>query len=147
VTEDPASKVPQDDRTLIRSEERLAVSTRPVPIGTVRLERYQVTETRTITVDVLVDRIRMVTTMVGSPPTTTDDPPADPAASEVDGEGSDWVVLCEEQVTVTKTVVPVERVRLAKVAVTTEQTVTEAVRAERIEFTDPTQQPTPSQQQ
>jgi stress response protein YsnF len=131
--------------SLTVSEERLQVTTRKVPVATVRLERYQVTETRTITVDVVRDRVRMVTTVEGADPEVSDDPAADEdrtgdgtadAATTADGSG--WLVLSEEQVVVTKTVVPVERVRLRTTTIVTEQVVTEPVRAERVELLEST---------
>lgn len=142
----------EDDRTLIRSEERLTASTRSVPVRTVRLERYQVTETRTVTVDVVRDRVRMITTIDGGEPQVTDDPVGEQgwdgvdatdagtlrAGSMVDGtDGSGWLVLTEERVVVTKETVPVERIRLATAVSTVEQVVTDSVRAERVELIDP----------
>lgn len=123
-------------RSLILSEERLAVTTRQVPVATVRLERYQVTETRTFTVDVLVDRVRLVNDIPGVDPYVTDDPAADPP---VPGPGrpsstvAQWLVLSEERVVITKQMVPVERVGLAVTTLTTAQDVTDMVRVERVE--------------
>lgn len=138
----PRPKAQVDDpadsqRTLTLSEEHLAVTTRQMPVAKVRLERYQVTETRTITVDVVVDRVRLVNIADGVDPYITDDPAADPVASDPaqqDPDATQWLVLSEEQVVITKKLVPVERIGLAVDTITVEQAVTETVRAERVEL-------------
>lgn len=124
---------------LIRSEERLQVSTVPVRARRVRLEKYVVTETRTITVQVSREMVRLVDMDLD------DDPTGAPTPTTTDGTADDvgrWLALHEERVAITTEVVPVERVRLAVYSVTEQQDVTDSVRREHVHL-DPLL-PTPS---
>ncbi|GAA2017859.1 YsnF/AvaK domain-containing protein [Nakamurella flavida] len=126
----PVDGPAREQSVLIRSEERLAVTTRRVVAGIARLEKIRVTETRTFTVDVVREEVRLVIDR-------------DTAGSDVDDRGAarpagpegPWLVLSEEQVVVTKNLVPVERVRLDVTPVTEMRDVTAAVRSERVEVT------------
>jgi uncharacterized protein (TIGR02271 family) len=120
------------DGYVIRSEERLQVSTVPVRARRVRLEKYVVTETRTITVQVSHEEIRLVEIDLDDDRTDDSD-----VLSESDVTGR-WLILSEERVAITTEVVPVERVRLAVYSVTEQQDVTDSVRREQIKF-DPLQ--------
>lgn len=123
-----ASIAPRD--FLIRSEERLSVTTERVPSGWVRLEKYLVTEMQTITVELTHEEVRVV-----RGPATGD---TDFAARQVDAFGGQknqarWMPLSREEAVVTTRVVPVERVRLEVYAVTEERWITEQVRKEQID--------------
>lgn len=121
--------------SLVRSEERLRVGTEWVSAGSARLEKYTVTETRTITVQVIRERVRLITTGADEQSTAVDDPGADGAApAGAATASSGWLVLTEEQVVVSKQPVPVERVRLDTFLTIEQQDVTAQVRSERIEL-------------
>ena len=128
-----------DVRSLIRSEERLQVGTERSTVGSVRLEKYLVTETRTVTVELAVERVRLVRTGPDGRETVEENPvptaPSTAGAEAALGESSRWLVLHEERVTVTTEHVPVERVRLDTYLLTDQRRLTEPVRAERIEMT------------
>lgn len=130
------------DGSLIRSEEHLRVSTVPARARRVRLEKYVVTETRTITVQVSREQVRLVDIDL-------DDDLTDESGTTSNNDDSGrWLTLSEERVAITTEVVPVERVRLAVYGVTEQRDVTDTVRREQIEL-DPlipahhTQIPTP----
>lgn len=119
------------DRTgLTRSEERLRVGTETVPIERVRLERVVVTEERTVTVEVSREEIRL-----SREPITGSEGALGARAGD---RAPIVVVLHEEQVVVTKTVVPVERVTLHVDVVTDERQISESLRREQIEYLPPT---------
>ncbi len=121
------------------SQEQLRVGVQLAPLGVARLERYWVTETRTLTVEVACERVRLVFEQLDGQGSTVDDPPATAAAGdETAGTLSPWMVLTEEQPVVTKTLVPVERIRLGTYWVTEQKQITESVQVERVELdTDP----------
>jgi len=110
--------------SVVRSEERLHLSTRRIPVRRARLEKFQVTEMRTITVPVVREDVRVVYDEIenGSP----DQIPSEPRA-----EFRPWVLM-EERIVITKEMVPVETVRLAVETVTEQREITEAVRKEQI---------------
>lgn len=114
------------NRELTLSREQLAVSTMRVPARRVRLEKYVVTETRTITVQVSHDEVRLV----DLDPTT-----ADRMNAEITPTGQDngrWLTLSEERIVVTTEVVPIERVRLQVTPVTEQRQITETVQVEQV---------------
>ena len=111
---------------LVRSEEQLHVRTDQVLAGYARLEKFTVTETKTITVEVTHEEVRLVQRAAD---TTDHEGPVSPA----DGDSARWMVLSREEVVVTKRVVPVERVRLEVYPVVEQQQVTEQVRKEQID--------------
>lgn len=128
------SKTPtagQEPGYLVRSEERLAVGIERVAVRRARLEKYIVTETRTITVEVAREAVRLVYDDLDGDfnEDLNTDPSADPATAT-----PGWLLLSEERVIVTKEMVPVERVRLAVSVVTDQQDVSAAVRTEHLEL-------------
>jgi stress response protein YsnF len=116
---------------LIRSEERLTAGVRRVPYSRVRLEKFVVTETRTVTVEVRREEVRLVH-LDPAPDAGTDVADGSPAAGAADGPVDRWLTLSEERVAITTEVVPVERVRLQVDTVTVEREVTEPVRREEV---------------
>ncbi len=115
------------DDAMTRSEEQLRVGKTAEAAGRARLRKYVVSENVTETVPVTKERA-----VIEREPITEanmGDATEGPAISEDTHE----VTLTEERPVVEKTVQPVERVRLGKEAVTTEETVTDEVRSERIE--------------
>ncbi|WP_375399722.1 DUF2382 domain-containing protein [uncultured Amnibacterium sp.] len=131
MTDDTAA---QDDAiVMVRAEERLRTHTRRVPARIARLEKYIVTEQRTITVDVRHEEVRLV----------YDDLRGDQIRggrqiqSDTDEMGGATrplpeFVLSEEQIQVRTVTVPVERVRLVIDTVTEQREVADTVRSERI---------------
>lgn len=111
---------------LIRSEERLDVTTQRVPGGWARLEKFLVTETRTFTVEVTHEEVRLV-----------HNPPDAGARTHLDPDGQKnqarWMYVNREEVVLTKKVVPVERVRLEVYPVTEQRQISDEVRKERID--------------
>jgi uncharacterized protein (TIGR02271 family) len=117
-----------DDSSMTRSEERLSVTTRRVPFGKAVLRKVVVVEQRTITVEVAHEEVRLeIVPLDGA-----EDDPGVPGAHAALPE----LVLSEEQIVVTKRVVPVERVRLVVDAVTEVRPVTAEVRQERIDVVE-----------
>ncbi len=115
------------DNAMTRSEEQLQVGKTTEETGRARLRKYVVSENVTKTVPVSKERA-----VVESEPITDaniDEATDGPAISEEEHE----VTLTEERPVVEKTVTPVERVRLGKETVTTDETVTDEVRSERVE--------------
>lgn len=127
---------------LILSQEQLNYGVERVVSGYARLEKYLVTETKTIQVEVTHEEVRLV-----------HEPPADVAGnqrgadfSSVMNDGSPdtesrWMYLSREEIVVSKRVVPVERVRLQVHSVTEQQQITEDVRSEKLETDTPTVDP------
>jgi len=118
---------PETDSAMTRSEEQLHVGKTTEETGRARLRKYVVSENVTKTVPVSKERA-----VVESEPITDaniDEATDGPAISEEEHE----VTLTEERPVVEKTVTPVERVRLGKETVTTDETVTDEVRSERVE--------------
>jgi stress response protein YsnF len=114
-----------EDAVMIRSEEQLRAGTVNVIVGRARLVTSIVTEEQTFTIPVRRHVVRLV-----------HDPL--PAHQQVlsDTEPAEEIyetVLYAEQVLFTTQVVPVERVRLVKRVVTTQETVGEQVRLEQVD--------------
>ena len=126
-TEGHDTSGPTTDDAMTRSEERLDVGTTRQETGRARLRKYVTTEQETVTVPVKKERAVLETEPItdGNVGNAT----GGPAISEEEHE----VVLNEEQVNVSKTAEPVERVRLGTEKVTEDETVTEEVRKEHIE--------------
>jgi uncharacterized protein (TIGR02271 family) len=115
------------DNAMTRSEEELQVGTTRRPSELVRLKKHVVTEHQQVTVPVQHEEVR-----IEREPIT--DANRDQALSGDDiTESEHAVTLNEEQVEVSKRVVPKERVRLDKDTVTEQETVDEEVRKERID--------------
>ncbi|MGI8676463.1 MAG: DUF2382 domain-containing protein [Nocardioidaceae bacterium] len=112
------------DNAMTLSEERVQVSgTTTSPIGRARLRKIVETEYVTQTVPVRRERV-----IVENIP-----PGEDGLAEDATGDGGPEVVLHEERPVLEKTVEPVERVRLGTEQYTSEETVGEEVRRERID--------------
>jgi uncharacterized protein (TIGR02271 family) len=115
-----------DSATVTRSEERLDVRVEAVPVERVRLEKYIVTEERTITVTVRREEVRLVREPI------LDGQPSEAQDGDHDGDDIElW--LGAEEIVVTKHVVPVERVRLVRERVVEQREVTETLRKERVD--------------
>jgi uncharacterized protein (TIGR02271 family) len=118
---------PTTDDAMTRSEEELAVGTRSVESGRVRLRKYVVTENVTQTVPVQREEVRIEREPITD--ANVDAATDGPAISDEEHE----VVLHQEEVVSEKRAVPKERVRLDKDVVTEEAQVSEEVRKEQIE--------------
>jgi uncharacterized protein (TIGR02271 family) len=118
---------PTTDDAMTRSEEQLHVGTEKVQTGRARLRKYVVTEQQQVTVPVSREEVRVEREPITD--ANVDRAMNGPALSEEEHE----LVLTEERPVVAKETVPVERVRLAKDAVTEEKQVTADVRKEQIE--------------
>jgi uncharacterized protein (TIGR02271 family) len=115
------------DGAITRSEEELQVRTIRRPHTIVRLRKHVVTEMVTKTVPVRREALR-----VEREPVTESD--ACSAGSEPGAPDELYeLVLHEEQLVIETRVVPVERVRMRKLTLTEQQTVSSDVRKERIE--------------
>lgn len=115
------------DDAMTRSEEQLRVDTERREAGRARMRKYVVTENVTKTVPVSHEEVR-----VEREPITDANRGAahdGPAISEEEHE----VTLHAERPVVEKEAVPVERVRLDKETVTTNETVSDEVRKEKID--------------
>jgi len=119
---------PTTDDAMTRSEERLHVGTEKVETGRARLRKYVVTENETVTVPVTREEVRIEREPITD--ANVGDALSGPDISEEEHE----VVLTEERPVVAKETVPVERVRLDKETVTENETVTEQVRKEEIDY-------------
>jgi stress response protein YsnF len=118
---------PEDRAEVVRSEERLDVTTRRVPFARAVLRKVIVVEQRTITVDVAHEEARLEILPIGEE--WTDESRGVHVALPD-------LVLSEEQVVVTKRVVPVERVRMRVEEVVMDASVTGDVRREQVDVVD-----------
>src|SRR3954469_25646471 len=121
---------PNTDNAMTRSEEELRVGTTERETGRVRLKKYVVEDEVTQTVPVRREEVR-----VERGPTTDanrGDALDGPDLSEEEHE----VVLRAEEPVAEKRTVPKERVRLDKDVETSEETVSDTVRSERIDVDD-----------
>ena len=117
---------PVDAIDTVLSAERLQVGRERVPTRIARLQKFIVTEQRTITVEVRHEEARLV----------YEDVPAGEDATALLSRRTDDVpelVLHEERIEVTTRVVPVERVRAVVERITEHQEVSGEVRVERVE--------------
>lgn len=121
---------PTTDEAMTRSEEQLRVGTENREVGRARLRKYVVTENVTETVPVSREEVRIEREPITD--ANRGDALDGPAISEEEHE----VVLHAERPVVEKEAVPVERVRLDKETVTTNETVSSDVRKEKIETDD-----------
>lgn len=110
------------DSGMVRSEEELRVEKTSQEVGQARLRKWVETEDVNITVPVTRERARVVTEPIT--------PGTAPRGDLTDDERT--ITLSEEQIDVTKTTVPKERVRLEAETVTEDEQVSETVRKERI---------------
>ncbi|MBG6225263.1 uncharacterized protein (TIGR02271 family) [Arthrobacter sp. CAN_A2] len=119
---------PTTDDAMTRSEEQLHVGTEEREAGRARMRKYVVTENVTKTVPVSHEEVRVEREPITD--ANRGDALGGPAISEEEHE----VTLHAERPVVEKEAVPVERVRLDKETVTTNETVSEEVRKEQIEI-------------
>ena len=120
------STAPETPPSVVVHEERLIVSTERFATERVRLERVVVTEQRTVTVDVRREEVRLVR----EPLPGVDPLPGDGVAAPVEPV---VVILHEERIAITRTVVPVERVTLRVASVAGERDVTAELRREVVD--------------
>ena len=118
---------PETDEAMTRSEEELRIDKIRRPSGLVRLRKYITTEQVAATVPVQREEAR-----IEREPITDANVGAAMRGGDLTEEEHE-LTLSEEEVTVDKTVVPKERVRLVKDVVTEERSVSEDVRKENIE--------------
>ena len=121
---------PNTDAAMTRSEEELHVGTTERETGRVRLRKYVVEDEVTQTVPIRREEIRVEREPITD--ANAGDALDGPDISEEEHE----VVLHEEEVVVGKQAVPKERIRLQKDVETSEETVSETVRSERIDVDD-----------
>ena len=126
---------PAQDRSMVRSEERLLVATEAVPVARVRLRKYLVTEEQTVTVPVTREEVELDYAEI---PMTEQIPDGAQLLDDIVE-----IVRYEERVVVTKQVVAVERVRLVRRVITAEQVVSGQVRREVVDL-DHTDTPGPT---
>jgi uncharacterized protein (TIGR02271 family) len=119
-----------DDDAMTLSEEQLDVGTTEREAGRVRLKKYVVEDEVTETVPVRREEVRVEREPITD--ANRDEALSGPEISEAEHE----VVLHEEDVVAEKRTVPKERVRLEKDVDTSEQTVSETVREERVDVDD-----------
>lgn len=111
------------EATVVLHEEHLLVGTEVHATERVRLERYIVTEQRTITVDVRREEVRLTREPIADGRALSADSPVPTREPIV-------VVLHQEQVVVSKRIVPVERVTLTVHTVTEDRPVDAVLRHE-----------------
>ena len=121
---------PNTDDAMTRSEEELRVGTTEREAGRARLKKYIVEEEVTKTVPVRREEVRVEREPITD--ANRGDAVDGPAISEEEHE----VVLHEEEVVVDKQAVAKERIRLDTDVTTTDETVTDTVRQERIDVDD-----------
>jgi uncharacterized protein (TIGR02271 family) len=121
---------PNTDAAMTRSEEELHVGTTERETGRVRLRKYVVEDEVTQTVPIRREEIRVEREPITD--ANAGDALEGPDISEEEHE----VVLHKEEVVVGKQAVPKERIRLQKDVETSEETVAETVRSERIDVDD-----------
>ncbi len=118
---------PETDNAMTRSEEQLRVGKMQETAGSARLRKYVVSQP--VEENVSLTQERAVLEREPITDANMDNAMEGPAISEEEHE----VTLTQERAVVEKTATPVERVRLDKEAVTTQETVTDEVRSEQIE--------------
>ncbi|THJ68667.1 DUF2382 domain-containing protein [Arthrobacter echini] len=118
---------PTTDDAMTRSEEQLRVGTERAETGRARMRKYVVTENVSTTVPVSHEEARVVREPITD--ANRGDAVDGPGISEEEHE----VTLHGERAVADKETVPVERVRLDKETVTTNETVSDDVRKEKIE--------------
>ena len=124
---DPDPAIDDEPVVLTLSEEQLRVDTQRIVTGYARLEKFLVTETKTITIEVTHEEVRLVHGAVpDSRSVPTSRQPSTPSEAK-------WMVVSREEVTVTKKIVPVERVRLEVFPVTEQRQIAESIRKEHID--------------
>jgi uncharacterized protein (TIGR02271 family) len=125
----------ETDDAMTRSEERLRTGTEEHEIGRARLRKYIVTEEVQKTVPVSREKAR-----IEREPITEQNKGRAMTGPEL-SEDEHEVVLHEQRAKVQKETVPVERVRLSKENVPGEETVSETLRKEQIEYDEDDKEP------
>lgn len=134
---DPTPDAPSPSgRFLTRSEEHVDISTHAAPARRVRLEKFVVTETRTLTVQVRREEARLVEVDNAAVDSADldDAEVAQAFAGRADGDVGRWLTLHEERVVIATEVVPVERVRLSIDTVVEQREIPVEKRSERIDL-------------
>lgn len=108
---------------VIRHAEQLQATTRSVPVERVRLKKVIVIEERTITVQVRREELHLEHEILD----------AATATAETIGPSDLELILHEEQITITRTIVPVERVWLTRTQVAGTRDITETLRHETVD--------------
>ena len=117
----------EDDDTLVRSEEELAVGTEQTRRGRAGVRKRVETEQVERMVPVEREELRVEREAI---------PPGERGQAQL-GEDEATVELHEERPVVDKQVVPKERIRVGKETVTDQEQVSEEVRKERVDVDDP----------
>jgi len=117
---------PNTDDAMTRSEERVRAGTENVTAGKARLRKWVETEEQQISVPVTKEKARLETEPI------TDANRGEALSGADISEEEHEITLNEERPVVAKETVPVERVKLTTDTETSEETVTESVRKERI---------------
>lgn len=116
-----------DDASVVRHEEQIHVRTEAFPLETVRIEKVIVTEPRTFTIDVRREELRITRRPADDKDTASYPLPHERPAPIV-------IILREEQVTVTTSIVPVERITVDIVNVIGEQHLRESLQREIVDL-------------
>ena len=124
----PASELRDGTGEIVRSEEELHLSTRPVEAGRVRLRKRVETETVTHSVPVTREELR-----IEREPITGKNVEAALEGAEI-GEAEYEIVLNEDTVVAAKVTVPKERIRVDKATVTEQREVAAELRRERVDI-------------
>ncbi|QNE45413.1 DUF2382 domain-containing protein (plasmid) [Frigoribacterium sp. NBH87] len=119
---------PDDPITVVRHEEQLRVRTVAEPVERIRYEKVVVEEERTITVTVRREELRIT-----REPVDRDEVASGAATPSEDGPRVIEMVLHEEQLTLGRQVVPVERVRVIVDRVVTQEPVDATVAREVVD--------------
>ncbi len=130
-----AARAPEEpgEGSMVRSEERLRVTTERVPVGRVRLVKYVVTEEVQVTVPIRREEVRLEEVPLGDEhPTAVIGEALVPPGGHTGGGLPDEIVLHAERPVVTVEVVPVERVRVRTEVVTGQEQVSERLQREQI---------------
>jgi uncharacterized protein (TIGR02271 family) len=119
---------PDDLITVVRHEEQLRVRTVAEPVERIRYEKVVVEEERTITVKVRREELRIT-----REPVDRDEAASGAATPAEDGPRVIEMVLHEEQLTIGRQVVPVERIRVIVDRVVTQEPVDATVAREVVD--------------
>ncbi|ROQ64667.1 uncharacterized protein (TIGR02271 family) [Rathayibacter sp. PhB152] len=120
---EPTASEPAPTAEVVLHEERLLVGTRRHATERVRVSRVVVTEQRTITVEVRREELRVTREPIADGPALPDAIAAAPQEPIV-------VILHEERIALTRTVVPVERVTVRVESVAGARDITASLRHE-----------------
>ena len=110
-------------------------------VGYARLEKFVVTETQTITVEVSHEEFRLVHEPVDGRAGVRR--PPDPLGHK---NTARWLQAHREEIVISKRLVPIERARLEVYPVTEQQQITDQVRKERFDLTGTADNPSTSPQ-